>query len=76
MKEGNGKNLEDAFDAAWEARDRWVQNKVTTPAAHPRVEVPTTAETMGGMLLGDRAAGRVREMMDYWKDDNRRRRRE
>ena len=74
VKEGGEKDLYNAFDAAWEARDRWVQNKVTAPAAHPKVEIPTTAETMGGMLLGDRAAGRVREMMDYWKDDDRRRR--
>ena len=74
VKEGGEKDIYNAFDAAWEARDRWVQNKVETPAAHPKVEVPTTAETMGGMLLGDRAAGRVREMMDYYRDDNRRRR--
>ena len=74
VREGEEKDLHNAFDAAWEARDRWVQNKVTTPAAHPKVDIPTTAETMGGMLLGDRAAGRVKEMMDYMKDDNRRRR--
>ena len=73
VKEGGEKDLFNAFDAAWEARDRWVQNKVTAPSAHPKVEIPTTAETMGGMVLGDRAAGRVREMMDYWKDDRRRR---
>ena len=74
VREGEEKDLHNAFDAAWEARDRWVQNKVTTPAAHPKVDIPSTAETMGGMLLGDRAAGRVKEMMDYMKDDNRRRR--
>ena len=75
VREGTDKDLVDAFDAAWEARDRWVQNKVTTPAAHPKVEIPTTAETMGGMLLGDRAASRVREMMDWYKDDDKRKRR-
>ncbi len=74
VKEGGEKTLGSAFDAAWEARDRWVQNKVTAPSSHPAVEIPTTAETMGGMFLGDRAAGRVREMMEWWKDDNRKKR--
>ena len=64
-------SLWETFDAAWEARDRWMQNKVTAPAAYRGVHVPTTAENVGGMLLGDRASGRVREMMDWFKDDKR-----
>ena len=48
-----------AFDNAWEARDRWMQNKITARSAIPPVDLPTTAETMGGLLMGDRAAGRT-----------------
>ena len=69
VQEGGEKSLGQTFDDAWEARDRWLQNKVTAPPAHKIVDMPTTAETMGGILLGDRAAGRIREMTDWGKRD-------
>ena len=71
VKEGGDIPLEKAFDDAWEARDRWLQKKVTAPSANPTVAIPTTAETMGGMVLGERAAGRVREMLDWTRDNKR-----
>ena len=72
IEEGDERTLGRAFDGAWEARDRWVQNKITAKGAAPSVELPTTAETMGGLLVGDRAAGRVREMLNWQKDDRKR----
>jgi prephenate dehydrogenase len=75
VKEGGSKPLEQAFDAAWEARDRWLQNKVAAPPSIPPVDIPTTAEALGGMLVGDRASSRLREMLDWFKDDNKRKRR-
>jgi prephenate dehydrogenase len=66
--EGGERPLRKVFDDAWEARDRWLQNKVTAPAANRQVELPTTAETMGGMLMGDRIAGRIQEMANWRKD--------
>ena len=74
VEEGND-SLWKTFDAAWEARDRWLQSKVTAPAPFPQVDTPTTAESMGALVLGDRSAGRVREMFDWFKDDKGRRRR-
>jgi len=67
IKEGGDRTLGRVFDDAWEARDRWLQNKITNPAAVPRQELPTTAETLGGLIVGDRAAGRIREMLDWQK---------
>lgn len=72
VQEGGERPLGRAFDDAWEARDRWLQNKVTAPSANPQVELPTTAERMGGMLIGDRAAGRIREMIDWQKEPKKR----
>lgn len=72
VQEGVEKPLGKAFDDAWEARDRWLQNKITSPASAPAVELPTTIETMGGLLMGDRAAGRVREMIEWQNDDKKR----
>ena len=69
VQEGSERPLGQAFDDAWEARDRWLQNKVTAPSANPKVELPSTIESMGGMLLGDRAASRIREMSEWRKDD-------
>ncbi|MBI2856207.1 MAG: prephenate dehydrogenase/arogenate dehydrogenase family protein [Chloroflexi bacterium] len=71
IKEGDA-SLFQTFDAAWEARDRWMQNKVTAPSVAPPVQTPTTFESMGGMILGDRAAGKVREIFDWYTDDKRR----
>jgi prephenate dehydrogenase len=68
IQEGGERPLGRAFDDAWEARDRWLQNKIFAPSATPPVDIPTTAETMGGMLMGDRAAGRVREMLNWQRD--------
>ncbi|MDA0988999.1 MAG: prephenate dehydrogenase/arogenate dehydrogenase family protein [Chloroflexi bacterium] len=72
VQEGVEKPLGKAFDDAWEARDRWLQNKITSPASAPTVELPTTIETMGGLLMGDRAAGRVREMIEWQSNDKKR----
>jgi prephenate dehydrogenase len=72
VEEGDD-SLWKTFDAAWEARDRWLQSKVTTPAPFPQVDTPTTAESMGSLVLGDRSAGRAREMFDWYKDDKGRR---
>jgi prephenate dehydrogenase len=72
VQEGSERPLGRAFDDAWEARDRWLQNKVSAPSSSPQVELPTTAERMGGMIIGDRAAGRIREMMEWQKDDKKR----
>ena len=36
------------------------------------VELPTTIETMGGLFMGDRAAGRVRQMLEWQRDDKKR----
>ena len=69
VQEGGEKTLGQAFDDAWEARDRWLQNKITAPSSSPRVEIPTTAETMGGLLLGDRATSRLWEMLG-WQDND------
>ena len=69
IKDGDD-SLFQTFDATWEARDRWMQNKVSAPSSIPPVQIPTTAESMGGMFLGDRAAGRVREMFDWYKEKN------
>jgi len=70
VQEGGERPLGQAFDDAWEARDRWLQNKITSPSASASIEIPTTMETMGGMLMGDRAAGRVREMLNWQSKDN------
>lgn len=72
VQEGDERTIGNTFDSAWEARDRWVQNKITARAAAPMVELPTTAETMGGLVMGDRAAGRVRQMLEWQRDDKRR----
>jgi len=69
VQDGGEKTLGRAFDSAWEARDRWLQNKITAPSSNQMVDIPTTAETMGGMLMGDRAAGRIKEMLDWHKED-------
>ena len=69
VQEGGERTLGKVFDDAWEARDRWLQNKVAAPAANRQVDLPSTAETMSGMLLGDRAAGRMREMLDWRRED-------
>jgi len=74
IKSGNDADIVRVFDDIWEARDRLMQSKVTAPSASPPVEVPSTAETMGGMVVGDRAAGRIREILDWFKDDKRKRR--
>lgn len=71
VQDGAEKPLEKTFDDAWEARDRWLQKKVTAPSANPPVAIPSTAEAMSGLVLGDRAASRVREMMDWNKEDKR-----
>jgi prephenate dehydrogenase len=70
VQEGGERPLGRAFDAAWEARDRWLQNKITAPSSNPQVQIPTTAEKMGGLFLGDRAAGRIKEMLEWQKGDN------
>ena len=70
VQEGEEKPLGRAFDDAWEARDRWLQNKITAPSASTPIDIPTTAETMAGMVMGDRAAGRVKEMLKWQKDGN------
>jgi len=67
VKEGD-ESLWKAFDSAWEARDRWMQDKVGARSSAPPVNAPTTAESMGGIFLGDRAAGKVQEMFDWYKD--------
>ena len=72
VDEGDERTLGRAFDGAWEARDRWVQNKITARSAAPMVELPTSAETMGGLIMGDRAAGRVRQMLEWQREDNKR----
>ena len=69
VQDGGERPLGQVFNDAWEARDRWLQNKVTAPSASPMVELPTTAETMSGMVLGDRAASRIRKIMDWRKDE-------
>ena len=74
VEEGSD-SLWKTFDSAWEARDRWLQDKVATPAAAPHVDTPTSAENMGALFVGERSAGRIREMMDWFKDDKGRRRR-
>jgi prephenate dehydrogenase len=74
VREG-GEPLEKAFDSAWETRDRWLQNKIAKPNLDYQVQLPSTAEAMGGMLIGDRAAGRVREMLEWIESDKSRRRR-
>ena len=74
IKDGNDTDIVRVFDDIWEARDRLMQNKVTAPSASPPVEIPSTAETMGGMVVGDRAAGRIREILNFFKDDKRKRR--
>lgn len=66
---GGDGQLTQVFDSAWESRDRWLQNKVTAPSADQQVALPTTAESMGGLLFGDRAAGRMREMMNWQRED-------
>ena len=71
LLEGGERPLGKAFDDAWEARDRWVQNKVTAPSSAPSVDIPTSAESMGGLVVGDRAAGLIREMLRWQKDDTR-----
>ena len=70
VQEGGEKPLGRVFDDAWEARDRWLQNKITSPSSTPPIDIPTSVETMGGMLMGDRAAGRVREMLKWQREDN------
>lgn len=72
IQQGDERTLGNAFDGAWEARDRWMQNKITSRGAAPTVDLPTTAETMGGLVVGDRAAGRMREMLQWQKEDRRR----
>ncbi|MEK7777525.1 MAG: prephenate dehydrogenase, partial [Chloroflexota bacterium] len=73
VKQGDERPLGRAFDDAWEARDRWLQNKITAPSAGPRVELPTTAESLGGLFVGDKASHRIRELLDWQKDaDNKR----
>ena len=71
VQEGDERTLGKAFDDAWEARDRWMQNKITARSAVPNVVLPTTVETMGGLVMGDRAAGRVREMLEWQNRDKR-----
>ena len=66
---GEAGPLGQAFDDAWEARDRWLQNKVIAPSTNRHVDLPTTAETMGGMLIGERVAGRIQEMVNWRNDD-------
>ena len=74
IKEGDD-SLFQTFDNAWEARDRWIQKKVTAPNSNPLPTTPSTTETIGGMFLGDRAAGKIREMFDWYGDDGKRKRR-
>jgi prephenate dehydrogenase len=69
VQEGGERPLGQVFTNAWEARDRWLQNKVAAPSSSPKLELPSTAEAMSGMVLGDRAASRIRQMMDWRKDD-------
>ncbi|MBI4282343.1 MAG: prephenate dehydrogenase/arogenate dehydrogenase family protein [Chloroflexi bacterium] len=66
--EGGEKPLGRAFDDAWEARDRWLQNKVAAPSVGPRMEIPTTAESLGGLFVGDRASRRIKELLDWQKN--------
>lgn len=74
IKDGNDTDIVRAFDDIWEARDRLMQSKVTAPSANRAVEIPSTAEAMGSMVVGDRAAGRMREILDWFRDDKRKRR--
>jgi prephenate dehydrogenase len=70
LQEGGERPLGRFFDEAWEARDRWLQNKITAPSASAPIEIPTAMETMGGLVMGDRAAGRVREMLNWQREDD------
>ena len=72
LKQGGEESLGKFFDQTWEARDRWMQNKISARAVQPTEELPTTMETMGGMVLGDRAASKLREMYDWQNDDKNR----
>ncbi len=69
VQEGDQRTVGRAFDNAWEARDRWMQNKIAARSAIPAVDLPTTAESMGGLIMGDRAAGRLRQMLEWQNDD-------
>jgi prephenate dehydrogenase len=68
IQEGGERTLGKAFDSAWEARDRWLQNKIDSPSSTPMVDIPTTAEAMGGMLMGDRSAIKISQMIEWHKD--------
>ena len=67
------RELGNVFDQAWEARDRWMQDKITARGTDPVRDLPTTAETMGGMIMGDRAAGKQRQLTDWKKETDRNR---
>jgi prephenate dehydrogenase len=68
LEDGNPDVLWQFFDNTWEARDRWMQNKIEAKGLIPTQELPSTIETMGGMVLGDRASSKLREMYD-WQND-------
>ena len=72
LQEGDPEVLWKFFDDLWEARDRWLQDKILAKGLVPSQGLPTTIEMMGGMVLGDRSAGKLREMWDWQNDPKQR----
>ena len=69
IKDGDD-SLFQTFDDIWVARDRLMQNRVPLPSADARINIPSASESMTGMVMGDRAAGKIQEMFDWYNRDH------
>ena len=69
IKDGDD-SLFQTFDDIWVARDRLMQDRVPLPSADARINIPSASESMTGMVMGDRAAGKIQEMFDWYNRDH------
>ena len=69
IKDGDD-SLFQTFDDIWVARDRLMQNRVPLPSADARINIPSASESMTRMVMGDRAAGKIQEMFDWYNRDH------
>ena len=69
IKDGDD-SLFQIFDDIWVARDRLMQDRVPLPSADARINIPSASESMTGMVMGDRAAGKIQEMFDWYNRDH------
>ena len=69
IKESNSESIIEVFIKAWEARGRWLAGVPKRKDTLKSNAVPSLADSASTFLMGDRFAGRRREMIERTKRD-------